>query len=288
MATEDELLWYTSDFSDEHGNPALRIWKKKMTGGYSIRYSHGLEFFADRDANSIMVNNPSEARMRETVEFLLGPVLGILLRLRGITCLHASAVAMDDEAIAFLGPPGAGKSTTAALLVRGGYAALADDIVPLREAGGGFEAVPGYPCLNLWPEALEMLNGENEHAPTTVADGEKQQLVLSKGAEFHDEALRLGAIYVLGERGVGPNIPRIEPLSAQGALLHLIANTYANKLPDAAIREREFALLGRLVNQVPVRRIIPHKEPGHMQELREVILEDSSALRKRSLATTAH
>ena len=282
MAREDELPWYTSDFSDEHGNPALRIWKRKVTGDYSIRYSHGLEFLANREANSITVDCKNEKRMQETVEFLLGPVLGILLRLRGITCLHGSAVAIGDQAIAFVGPPGAGKSTTAGLFVKSGYAALADDIVPLCEAGGGFEAVPGYPCLNLWQEALEMLDRNHEPPQTAVAAAEKQQLALSSGAGFCDDALRLGAVYVLGERGDRPGIPLIEPMAPQEALFNLVANTYANKLPGAAVRAREFRLLGRLLNQVPVRRIVPHKEPSHLQELREVILEDFSALRQRA------
>ena len=40
--------------------------------------------------------------------------MGFVMLLRGIVCLHASAIAIDDEAIALLGPAGSGKSTTAA------------------------------------------------------------------------------------------------------------------------------------------------------------------------------
>ncbi len=35
---------------------------------------------------------------------LLGLILGFVLRLRGVTCLHASAIAVRDRAIALLGP----------------------------------------------------------------------------------------------------------------------------------------------------------------------------------------
>lgn len=283
--TEDELLWYTSDFSDEHGNPALRIWKRRATNDYCIRYSHGLEFLANGEANSITVDCTNETTMREAAEFLLGPMLGILLRLRGITCLHASAVAIDGAAIAFAGPPGAGKSTTAGLLVQGGYAALADDIVPLREYGGSFDAIPGFPGLNLWPESRAMLEGRLQTLSADQVATEKQQWAIGDGqGKFCCKALPLGVIYLLGEREGGPNAPRVEPMTAQAALMNLIANTFANKLPDVAIRAKEFAFLGQLMNQVPVRRLVPHKDPTRLQELREVILDDFSAARKRTLA----
>ena len=45
----------------------------------------------------------------------LGPVFAFVLRLRGAVTFHASAVRIGD-AVAFLGPQGAGKSTTAAAL----------------------------------------------------------------------------------------------------------------------------------------------------------------------------
>jgi hypothetical protein len=284
----DELLWYTSEIPDEQGNPALRIWKRKANGDFRIHYSHGLEFSVDRDATSVSVHCPDEAAMAEASEFLLGPVLGILLRLRGTTCLHASAVAAGDEAIVFAGAEGAGKSTTAALFVQEGHAALADDIVPLRERGSSFDVIPGYPCLNLWPESCEMLRGTHHRTETRKPAADKQQWALTgEGKGFRGEALPLGAIYLLGERTSGPNALRVEELTAPEALVGLIANTYANKLLEPAMRAREFHLLGRLVNHAPVRRVTPHVDARRLRELHEVILRDIAAARKNAATATA-
>jgi len=86
----------------------------------------------------------------DAATYLLGPVLGLLLRLRGVTCLHASAVALADRAIAFVGSEGAGKSTTAALLARKGLAIISDDVVALVERDALFTFIPAYPYLSLW------------------------------------------------------------------------------------------------------------------------------------------
>lgn len=273
-----ETLWYTSDITDENDNPALRIWKARATGNYSIRYSHGLEFRVDREASAIAVARTNGASMSEVAEFLLGPILGIVLRLRGITCLHASAVAVGNEAIAFAGAAGAGKSTAAAVFVQGGHAGLADDIVPLREQGHSFEVLPGHPWLNLWPDSRAMLERRLSHTQVDDGVGDKQRWVLSNGERrFCSKALRLGAVYMLGELRDGPNAPRVVPMAPQAALINLIANTYANKLPDPATRAREFALLGRLVSHVPIRRAIAHQDPAQFSQLYELIREDRSA-----------
>lgn len=282
-AAEDEELWYTSDFSDEQGNPALKIWKQKRSGDYRIHYSHGLEFWISCEANLISVARGVETNISEAAEFLLGPVLGIVLRLRGLTCLHASAVAIDNEAVAFVGPAGAGKSTTAALFVQEGHAALADDIVPLREHANSFEVLPGYPCLNLWPESLDMLHGTYQSAKKDPPAAEKQQWALvGEGKKFRGETLPLGAIYLLDERKRGPNAPRVEAITSQEALVSLIANTYANKLLDVAMRARQLVLLGGLVNHVHVRRIIPHADPRRLPDLYEVVLRDLAVTRTRA------
>src|SRR5258708_3332580 len=114
-------------------------------------------------------------------KFFLVPhnaILGVLVRLRGVTCLDASAVAIEDRWVAFVGPEAAGKSTTAAAFARQGYGVLSDDIVALVERDGAFHVMPAYPHLCLWPDSVKMLYGSSEMLPRFSPEWEKRRLAL--------------------------------------------------------------------------------------------------------------
>ena len=125
-------------------------------------------------------------------------VLGLLLRLRGVTCLHASAVALADHAIAFVGSEGAGKSTTAALMARKGCAVISDDVVALVERNGSFYVYPAYPYLCLWPDSVTMVYGPDKQLPSFSPNWDKRLLSLTgNDLRFEAQALPLGAILSL-------------------------------------------------------------------------------------------
>ena len=70
-------------------------------------------------------------------------VAPIVAAWHGKLSLHASAVAIGDGVVAFVGPTGAGKSTLAWELVKAGADPVADDVLPIRfpsdrpSVGGG-------------------------------------------------------------------------------------------------------------------------------------------------------
>jgi len=82
--------------------------------------------------------------------------------------------------VAFLGSPGAGKSTTAAAFARDGHAVLSDDIVALVDQEGTFEVLPAYPHLCLWPDSVTMLYGSPDALPRFSTNWEKRRLALGK------------------------------------------------------------------------------------------------------------
>jgi hypothetical protein len=57
-------------------------------------------------------------------------------------------------------------------------------------------------------------------------------------------------------------------------MMSLVANTYATKLMDRQMRAREFELLTRVVNHVPLRRVTPHADPARLDELCTRIIAD--------------
>lgn len=272
-----EDLWYVGGDGDGK-TPTLRVWRVAGGAYFRLRYADGTEFLLDSAASEAWATWPDSSTLEDTATYLLGPVLGFMLRLRGITCLHASAVAVGDRAIALLGPASAGKSTTAAVFSRMGHRVLTDDIVALSERDETLEVQPAYPQLRLWPETVALLYGGADTLPRLTPTWDKRALDLTtNGGRFQERPLPLAAIYVLAERSPDPE-PRIEGLQGRESLLTLLANTYVGYLLDAAMRGQEFESLGRLVATVPVRRVVPSADPTHIARLCGRIVDDCGAL----------
>jgi hypothetical protein len=269
-----EELSYASSFKDDAGNPALRIWKAAGSRYLRLAYFDGTQFWLDRDGNEVWATWPENLTIEDTATYLLGPVLGILLRLQGVTCLHASGVAFGEKAVAFVGSEGAGKSTTAAALAQRGHPILSDDVVALAERNGSFFVHPAYPYLCLWPESVESLYGFAEALPRFSANNDKRCLSLPKQElRFADRALPLAAIYILGDRRGDP-APLVEELPLQRAFLALVANTFATNTLDSRMRASEFEILGRLAPRVPIRQLCAHNDPNRLPELCQRICDD--------------
>jgi len=277
-SSPQEELAYESSYSSETGEPGLRIWRVAKGEFLHIVYADGTQFWLDGKRETLWAVWPESLSLEDTASYLLGPILGLLLRLRGVTCLHASAVAFGDRSVAFVGSAGAGKSTTAAAFARDGCGVLSDDIVALVEQHGAFLVMPAYPHLSLWPDSVKMLYGSSEALPRFVPDWEKRRLDLgSQGTRFESRPLPLGAIYILGERRPDP-APYLEKMRPQSALLALVAETYANKILDREMRASEFAVLGRLVTTIPIRQVHPHADANRLQDLCKVIGQDFATL----------
>jgi hypothetical protein len=259
--------------------PDLRI--RRVAGGryFYFRYPDGTEFVIDRPGCRVWADWPEPWVLEDTATYLLGPIFGFVLRLRGAVCLHASAVAVGDRALVLLGPRGAGKSTTAAAFARLGFPVLSDDIVALEQRGQGLVAHSGNPRLRLWPDSVRALFGSPDALPRLTPNWDKCYLDLT-GPEFRFEgrSLPLAAVYVLDQRRDDPPAPRISPVVPREGLVTLLANTYASRILDARMRAQEFAVLGRLMASVPVRRVTPHPDPARLPALCHALLGDFRTL----------
>lgn len=272
---EGETLWYTTDILDEQGDPALRIWKGRRVGEYFIRYVNGLTFCLNSAITCVRVSCGKMSHA-DVCSFLLGPVMGIALRMRGTTCLHASAVEIRGSAVAFVGEMGAGKSTAAAIFARNGHAVLTDDIVALEKCGDAFFARSSYPFLNLLPDSMALVFGTSDGSCSTDPEVEKTQVMLDgRGLRFESRLLALDRVYIL-ERASETTATTILPVRPQEALIALSSQTYANKILDQQMRAREFQMLGELVRNVAVRRLITPANGPEIDNLYCAIIQDVS------------
>lgn len=266
-------ITYVTDYADDCGKPALIF--SKLHGGtfYRFSYADKTEFVVDRAGREIWTTWDSPLTLEDNATYLLGPVMGFVLLLRGMVCLHASSVVVDGKAIALIGPAGAGKSTTAAAFAARGFSILAEDVVTLDDRGESFFVRPAYPCIRLWPASAATLFGSRSALPPLTPNWDKRYLDLTQeSGRFETEPRPLAALFLLSERRDDPGAPFVEPMARAEALLSLIANTYATKLMDKQMRAREFELLSRLLAEIPLRRVTPHASPDRIPELCDSIL----------------
>jgi hypothetical protein len=261
FAFQHEFL-HISHCNGEQGQPSLRVGMLADGKYFGFFYGDGARFAIERHGREVWADWPENYTLEDACTYLLGPVMGFVLRLRGVVSLHASAVTIGDCAIALVGSPGAGKSTTAAAFACRGFSVLADDVVTLAEEAKQFLVQPGYPRVNLWPDSVRTLFGSEDALPRITPTWNKLYMPLGKNSHrFASSPLPLGAIYILDSRDAALAAPVIEEVSGEEAFMALVANTYVNYLLDQNMRRTEFELLSRVVSEIPVRRVHPPADP---------------------------
>jgi hypothetical protein len=273
---ESVEFFYASSPVATDGQPALRA--AVLPGGshFGLVYSDGVRFAVEHQGNEVWADWPENYTLEDACTYLLGPVLGFVLRLRGVTCLHASAVVVDEQAIALVGFAGAGKSTTAAAFALCGFSVISDDVVALTGNGENLMVQPGYPRVNLWLDSVRALFGSEEALPRITPTWDKRYVALgNNGLSFASRPSPLRAIYLLCEREAAFAAPVLEEIAGGDALVALLTNTYVNYLLDRDMRSREFDVLSRVVASIPIRRVRPRTEPSAVFDLCKAIAADA-------------
>jgi hypothetical protein len=201
-----------------------------------------------REISFDRINGSDEAVARV---FLLGSVLAILLHQRGLLVLHASAVAVNEQVVAFAAEKGEGKSTFAAAMHARGHPLLTDDLLPIDLHNPDRLMVqPGFPQLKLMPEAAAQLSDQPEDLPRLHPDFEKraQQAV----RDFPRRSLPLSRIFIL-ESAEADSIDVIPP---QQRFVELVRHSYlAPLLGKTGESVAHFRQVVALAQRVPVMRL---------------------------------
>ena len=241
--------------SDDHGRPLLVIDRSQGShrSFFRFTYADGTLFWLGADARTLWARWPVSSSLENTAIYLTGPVLALALKLRGHLPLHASAVAVGPGAVMFVGPPQAGKSTSAAAFALAGYRVLSDDTSVLKPtSSGGFEVFPDGPRLRLWPESSRMLFGREDALPSLTRDWHKGRLDLETESVQEGPA-PLQVIYFLDGEEDATTPAGMRPSPAARSVARLAANLGVPGFPDRAMRARDFERLTELVAAVPVR-----------------------------------
>src|SRR5665213_114001 len=180
----------------------------------------GAGAFLIRDGRQIVIDPLPGADPRIVRLFLLGPALALLLHQRNFLVLHASAVMIGGQAVAFVGAKGMGKSTMAAAFHAAGYPLVADDLVAVDTSCATPMAYPGFPQLKLFPESAALLEADPRELPRIHPDLDKRARRAMEG--FPTRALPLGRVFVLEDAGE----EAVETLAARDAFMQLVTHSY--------------------------------------------------------------
>jgi hypothetical protein len=184
---------------------------------------------------------------RATVEtLLLGAPLVALCYQRGLLPLSATAIEVDDGAVAFVGASGSGKSTIGAFLARRGYALLSDDLLPVLAEPD--PTAYTYRCRSrMWRDVLDRMGLDHRNL-----DGDRpglQRYRLEPPATAASP-LPLRRLYMLGAWPDAPSdtferLRRIDALGAVAGMLVLPALWSLVNAPEARFR-RLVSLVGKI------------------------------------------
>jgi hypothetical protein len=222
--------------------------------------------------------------------FLFANVLPFWLELKGFVTIHASAVNISGNAIAFLAHSRNGKSTLAASLVREGSSFLTDDVLPIRPQDGAhpggqdgiYWAYPGYPAMRMWPDEAEHFLTEYEHLERVHPEFTKRYIPVGdeQFGQFCDHPCPLERVYLL-ERREASNLPtglEIKHVSHRDAVIEILRYTFITRLAEAVgLAADRFDIISGLVQKVPVRRLVYPSGYEYLPLIRLSILRDLSA-----------
>ena len=250
---------------------------------HQVRFDDGTLFLIGASGRWVYGSWPPELTLEDTLTYFLSTIIRLVLRLRGIVCLHASAVGIDGAAVALVGAAESGKSTTATAFAKLGFPILADDLVTLWPHAGQYLVQPGYRYLRLWPDSAAMLFGPRHDLPPLTPTWEKRYLDLGgDAAPFEERALPLSALYFLMPRSEGAAAPSVRPAVGVESFLTLLSEVYSSYLDDSHARVEEFHLMARVLQALPSREATPHRDPSLLPKLCELIVEDFRALRQEA------
>jgi len=248
----------------------------RIPDGYLIRFKERADFTVSL-SRQVVTCRPDAGVSRLAVEDLyLNQVLPMIQGQEGGLVIHASAVAVDEAVIGFVGPTGHGKSTLAAAFARAGMPFLSDDGVHLTPDDGRYIAAPNRPSFRLWQDSEAALVSGG--APLEDEEEQKTRVAASDALPFQQQPLPLRALYFLGP---GDSLEtRFEPLRAQAVLAELINHSFLLDVGDKTRLQSHFDALAKLSASVPAFSLDYPRDYDRLGDVISAIVEHS---RRRDL-----
>ena len=212
------------------------------------------------------LKNPNETNI---IPFLLGPVMSTLLHQRGFLVLHGSSVKIDNEAVAFLGYRGLGKSTTAIQLYKKGYSLITDDILAINFDEKGIPLLyPGYPHVRLSEESYTHTKDDTHILTPIRTYAGKVFCDASRG--FSQAPVKVKRIYVLEKS----DKTQLSYLNANKKLMSLITYSIPHWMFQNSDYARNLTQCALLIKYAKVNRFEISHSFENISEIIQLVEED--------------
>jgi hypothetical protein len=246
-----------------------RIALHRMPQGFRLRHSCSGEFDISSDGSDIVWYPRADLPLEMARNDILGRVLSIALHARGALALHGSAVALERNAVAFLGPKHRGKSTLATALIRAGGTLLTDDTIAVDVLNPAILS-PGIRRARLYEDSARMLFDEEENHRHGL-DG-KYVVQYSSDSSQLPARIPLSAVYILKpmSRDLPTAATRIR-LSSRHAVISIISNSKVGQLLGSTAARAIFELVTTLVQSTPVYTLQVVRDLERIDEVVEIM-----------------
>lgn len=242
LATEAFHIWRMPDGTDW----ALFF---RSASGYLVRFPGMADFDISLDGKHVRAW-PTPGTTGATLQQLhLNQVLPLALSKQGRIVLHASAVEIAGQAVAFVGPSGRGKSTLAASFATHGSGFLTDDGLHLAWRGENLIVLPSHPSIRLWEDSRTALGADTLQVAPGVAYTSKARYLAGVGLTFCSEARPLRRIYLLGTSPIDrPQFHRAKPADA---MMAMVRNSFLLDIEEHEVLARHFTDFARIA-EMPI------------------------------------
>lgn len=222
----------------------------RSASGYLLRFPDQTDFLISEDGSRIQCRPAADATPDTIEHYLWDQVLPRLLSHQGQVMVHASAVSIDRQAVAFVGESGYGKSTLAAAFGRQGAPMLADDCIRLALENRQVTATPFDRGIRLWPDSLAALF-ETPPALFPMAHYSAKKR-LTPGSQAKETPHPVKAIFILEapDRCQADSPIKIAPITKRNALMSLIRQSFQLDVTDRQKNQNLFESLADMTQRL--------------------------------------
>lgn len=218
----------------------------RQDADYLLRFPGMADFTVSGDGTRVKAWPVPGTSTGTLHQLYLNQVLPLALSRQDRLVLHASAVEIDGQAVAFLAESGRGKSTLAASFATSGSPFLTDDGLQIEWTGDHPAAVPSHPSIRLWADSQQVFGGRELETAPSAAYTSKARFLAGAHFSFCSEARPLARVYLLGPGST--QAVSIEPTKPSDSLMAMVRNSFLLDITEREMLSRHFAEIARLAN----------------------------------------